>query len=232
MSLFPPATTAAAPRLPAARLAAGAAGALALAAWGCAVHTPEPATSFALEGAHRDLACSSCHADGFEEPPPRRCDECHAGDRPRPHWDDDCGECHGQERWDDLEFDHEDWTLDGAHLEIDCSACHQGDTWEDGVAGEDCRDCHGGEQPHGDTPPGHTTMDCHFCHDTTSWEEPTWDHGFFPLEGGHDGVGCTDCHATTWEGTSTACEDCHYDDRPSGSHWESGCGNCHTIYGW
>jgi len=193
----------------------------------CAVHEQGPITSpFPLEGAHAELACSDCHPGGdYVTAPPRNCNGCHEEHRPAPHWLDECDECHEQEVWDDLEYEHEEYELTGAHVEAECIGCHaEQEEWDEPET--ICSVCH-----EDDRPEGHINLDCADCHDTETWEDPTWPHGFFPLDGGHDGLMCTSCHAGGYHDTPDDCHDCHADDAPPG-HPSTNCDNCHNIYGW
>lgn len=199
--------------------------AMVLAGTHCAVHEQPVAASFELQGAHAEVACSECHGGDYTAELPRTCTGCHEDERPAPHWQDSCDECHGQQRWDDLQYEHEEYDLTGAHLEAECSGCHEDeDDW--GEPTRICSGCHEDERPD-----GHITTDCSLCHTTENWEQPSWTHGFFPLEGGHDGVQCTDCHTTGFHDTPEDCIDCHADDAPA-VHPPGDCGHCHNIYGW
>ncbi len=189
----------------------------------CAVHVPESSEPFELEGAHAVLACSDCHTGGYDSLPPRTCEGCHDGDQPLPHFDDECEECHTQQDWS-VEYDHDEWELTGAHVGPGCWDCHDGDEWDD--APVICAGCHEDERPE-----GHNPGDCTPCHGTESWEPPLWTHGFFPLEGGHDGLRCDQCHVNGYHDTPEHCQDCHADDAPPG-HPDWDCGECHDIYGW
>ena len=97
-------------------------------------------TKFALNGAHRAVACVSCHkpgrgSDGFRaivfSPSPSRCSECHED----PHGGQfrqnlkgsDCSGCHVTARWKPSQFDHQTDTtfpLTGVHREVRCAQCH------------------------------------------------------------------------------------------------------------
>ena len=191
----------------------------------CSIHeqpSPEP---FALEGAHADIACSDCHTQGFDAAPPRTCTGCHEAELPAPHWLDECDECHSQERWDDLDYEHEEWPLTGGHIDIECVECHEGegDDWD---APDACIVCHDE-----DAPEGHMIWACEDCHTTVSWDDLTYTHGFFPLDGGHSGLRCEDCHEDGYHDTPDECIDCHEDDAPV-NHPHGDCGLCHTIYSW
>lgn len=191
----------------------------------CSIHEEEIEHSFDLQGAHAELSCSDCHGESLEDPPPRTCTGCHEDDRPAPHWDDDCAECHGQQVWDDQEFEHEEYGLTGAHVELECGACHEV-AWE---ADPSCLSCHDEDRP-----PGHIEHECVFCHTTEAWEDLHWDHDEFPLIGGHDELRCASCHQQGYFGNDApdkACMSCHEDDTPP-DHDDRPCETCHNIFDW
>ncbi len=191
----------------------------------CSVHEPEMGDAFDLQGAHADLTCSACHEDGFDDPLPRTCTGCHEGDRPAPHWDDECDECHGQQVWDDQAYLHEEYELTGAHVELECGACHTV-AWEAEIS---CLACHDEDRPS-----GHIEHECVFCHTTEGWEDLHWDHEVFPLLGGHAELRCASCHQLGYFGGDTpdrACQSCHADDTPP-DHDDRPCEVCHNIFDW
>lgn len=117
--------------------------------------------------------------------------------------------------------------LYGAHAPdvISCVDCH-GDTIDPDMPGS-CSSCHEDARP-----PDHYTGDCVRCHVSTTWDEIEIDHGFFPLESGHDLPDCEACHAPDdYSGLDAACTSCHESDRPL-DHFSGGCGSCHNIVDW
>ncbi len=116
-------------------------------------------TSFPLEGAHRVVACMSCHVEETQVPTFRldasTCQDCHAATSP--HGDQfagrACNACHGNESFRIETFDHETtrFPLAGAHMGVPCASCHRAEKNTSGEAvvayrplGTECRDCHGG----------------------------------------------------------------------------------------
>ncbi len=98
-------------------------------------------TAFPLLGAHRAVACMSCH-----KPPnlevtmknvvfnaaPKACHGCHedphAGQFAKAGVNLECSSCHGVERWKPSQFDHDkrtDFALKGAHANVPCAGCHK-----------------------------------------------------------------------------------------------------------
>lgn len=208
---------------PPARLDGGLIGAamvlLLISGWHCAVHEPEELSAYSLQGAHVDLTCSDCHVDGFEASITDSCTACHEEERPNAHWDDECDECHEQDRWDGVPFDHDEWELDGAHLDVACVQCHAY-TFE---VGDDCSDCHT-SMPHTDY-----GGDCDDCHTTESWHDLDVDHGDFPMTCAHEDADCTECHVGGYDNASPWCQSCH---NPPNGHYTSNCDNCHDPCGW
>jgi hypothetical protein len=125
------------------------------AAYDLARHDREAA--FALEGAHRTVACADCHRSDAGalvfRPPSATCTDCHADDDPHAGQfpGQACSSCHAQEAFRIPAFDHARtrFALDGVHREVACAGCHRTETPPDGVPfvryaplGTACRDCH------------------------------------------------------------------------------------------
>ncbi len=144
---------------------------------GCeACHTPRAwkeisgfdhaTTLFPLEGAHRAVACESCHKSrtlqaGMKnisfKSAPRVCSGCHedihAGQFSNRAGPADCSLCHRLGKWRPSTFDHEtssDFHLAGAHKNVTCALCHQTRKEISGKmvvmykpTARDCRACHG-----------------------------------------------------------------------------------------
>lgn len=114
------------------------------------------------------------------------------------------------------------FALRGLHAPLTCSQCHGGQLT---TLPTHCSGCH---EP--DRPASHYAGECSECHTEDGWGTAVVDHGFFPLEFGHDGPQCLDCHTEGDDGdVSPVCESCHL--RPSG-HQEGPCDVCHTIVSW
>ena len=116
-------------------------------------------TSFRLEGAHRVVACMSCHVEEREVPTFRleasTCLDCHTATSP--HGEQfagrSCDACHDTASFSIEVFDHDTtrFPLGGAHAAVPCASCHHSErtpAGEDVVVyrplGTECRDCHGG----------------------------------------------------------------------------------------
>ncbi len=125
-------------------------------------------TAFALEGAHRAVACDQCHKSNnlsagsrnvVYRSTPKQCaachDDIHGGQFASPSGDVDCATCHRVLKWKPSTFNHDTqstYKLDGAHREVGCSLCHR---LRKEVAGKtvlffkpttrECSGCHGSE---------------------------------------------------------------------------------------
>jgi hypothetical protein len=188
------------------------------------------ATGFALTGAHRSVACLSCHGDGVYAGKPTTCVSCHLseynGTTNPAHaaggFSTDCVSCHGTGAWSGAAFDHSasGFPLTGAHAATTCLSCHG-----DGVfAGKPttCVSCHLSDY-NGTTNPSHSVLafstDCASCHATSRWSGATFDHdtSFFPIYSGrHAGLwaSCATCHTVSTSFSAFTCFSCHpHDDR-------------------
>lgn len=195
--------------------------------------------TFALRGAHADIACADCHKQGaqFSQATAKLCTTCHS-DTHGGAFGPQCADCHRTERkdWHDRQpFDHRvqaDFALVASHSNLPCGACHlpvrAGDVAM--PLDSDCSECH--TDPHG----GSASLDCAQCHGPHGWELTTFNHNTtgWPLKASHRLAACTDCHANnSFTGTTTECADCHAQQRP-GDHvfdsWQ--CDDCHTPTTW
>ncbi len=111
-------------------------------------------TEFELRGAHRAVACASCHteerraAEATGGLPPGRgadadCASCHEDPhRGRVRGKQGCASCHSARAWSEG-FDHSRDTrfaLDDLHAALDCSTCHADRDFR--AAGRECGECH------------------------------------------------------------------------------------------
>ncbi len=117
-------------------------------------------TKFELKGKHEAISCRSCHFETTDQKTlqkfinlDQKCASCHDnihGSQFEKEGITDCKRCHGFEKWDRSNFNHDNtlFKLEGAHLKADCNRCHHSET-KDGVAtiiyktGKlTCTDCH------------------------------------------------------------------------------------------
>jgi Zn finger protein HypA/HybF involved in hydrogenase expression len=160
-------------------------------------------TRFALLGVHEQVACMNCHESLVFEEVQSDCAACHqdvhSGTVGR-----DCARCHNENSWlvNIIPEIHEEngFPLTGSHSTLQCIACHnyEIDLRFDRL-GNDCANCHM-EDFNMAQNPNHIqkgySHDCTECHDPLAfgWDGQMYEHDFFPLVGGHDKVGCTECH--------------------------------------
>ena len=212
------------------------------------------ASGFPLEGAHKSLDCSDCHAGG--KPGGGGvvgCYDCHQKDYegvsdpnhlalafPR-----NCEQCHGGSSWTPADFDHDRsaFPLTGAHRSLNCSDCHADNVYRGKSA--DCYSCHQ-QNYEGTTSPDHRSAgystDCMNCHNTSNWGDANFDHNAsdFPLTGAHQGLDCAACHSDgVYDGKPTDCYSCHsqdYDATNDPNHRAAGfptdCTQCHNTSTW
>lgn len=175
------------------------------------------------------IACASCHAgtSSFAEFACVTCHEhradamngLHAGLAQYRFESASCLQCHP--RGDaDIEIDDATHTAEyfpiddaSAHKTVSCSQCHTS-PGDRSVVG--CTSCHDHDvvamqEVHG-TMPGYAwdSPACLSCH-ARSENPGTLDHPFFPTAANtkHEGVSCTECHASRQDRTAMACITCH-----------------------
>ncbi|RME73808.1 MAG: hypothetical protein D6776_06375 [Planctomycetota bacterium] len=192
-------------------------------------------TRYALEGAHRRVACTKCHgkAEGgrLERVAPlafARCLDCHedAHHGELRHRSDrgECAACHTVQHFRPSTFDraaHDQlaFRLTGAHATVACDRCHREGRERLTLrpASAHCGDCH--SDPHA----GQLGMRCTRCHDDRDWKPRGFDHARtrFPLRGRHAQLTCAKCHRAVAVGAGrrrvhyrpleTRCTGCHRD---------------------
>ena len=165
----------------------------------------------------------------------------------------DCAKCHTPNSWlvspSKITAIHQQsgFPLIGSHAAADCNRCHvSGSKLRYNVQNTDCYACHRSNFE-ATTNPNHRSAgfgtDCYRCHNMVGKEwngvNSGFEHGFFPLNGGHK-LQCAQCHASgTYTGLSKACVSCHLDDynqTTQPAHASSGfskeCQTCHGITTW
>ncbi len=105
-------------------------------------------TSFPLEGRHRTLSCSECHADGVYAGTPTDCATCHQDDyngtmdpnHAAAGFPLSCEACHSPSNssWDQASFNHSFPTASGRHSGFSCTECHTTSNYQQ----FNCLDCH------------------------------------------------------------------------------------------
>lgn len=186
-----------------------------------------------------EAQCDRCHLV-FKGVPNDKCLRCHTTLQTKiaaevgyhtTVRDQDCIKCHEDHKGRDgpsttqaaLDaFDHDStgFELEGAHDKLECTDCHKQAL---GKMPAKCAGCHE------DTHEGTLGSACAKCHDSLDWKnerKPLAKHEV-PIDGGHSGLGCVDCHAGGENlAKSVGCESCH-DQEHGGT--EAPCQNCHNV---
>ena len=206
----------------------------------------EQETGVALTGAHQQAACLRCHNDRgpVQAYTARGCGGCHED----PHKSTlglDCTKCHNELWWqpDGLILEHNNtrFPLAGAHAITACESCHPRATVGEFLGTPvECHLCHQQEVVFAEI--NHIVngwiVDCQDCHDASNWRPFNFNHNIFPLQGGHAGLDCTQCHVGGQiNGTPNDCYSCHMNDYiNTQTHVAGGfptdCTLCHDIFDW
>lgn len=211
-------------------------------------------TLFPLTGAHRTVACQSCHTSGYTGTP-TDCYACHHADyastvnpnHTTSHFPTTCVLCHTTTAWTPASYDHNatQFPLTGAHQAVPCQSCHAS-----GYTGTptDCYACHQADFSAA-VNPNHIGLQfphtCdNGCHNTTAWSPSVFNHGTYtgyPLQGAHQAIAgnCSNCHSGNLTNANSACYSCHASDynnavHPShtGSSFSTDCQTCHGQTVW
>ena len=193
-------------------------------------------TAFPLKGAHKSLACASCHPDKkWKGIVHSRCSDCHA-DPHQPSLGSDCRRCHGENSWKSSLFNHDRtrFPLRGRHSALTCVQCHARGAKNKPIAFADCSDCHR-QDPHR----GQFGRECQACHVVDGFKKVSFNHDKtrFPLTGKHVAVSCQKCHekkkfdkTAGAEPLSLTCDACHADVHLG--QFQKKCRDCHSTLGF
>jgi len=204
--------------------------------WKTAKYDHFKETGYDLLGVHSDIDCLACHKSGnYKDKIPKDCDGCHrADDAHARRFGPKCEDCHDNERWHPVEYDHlkrHKFALEGAHAKLDCHTCHTGVATAQKLA-TDCKGCHRSEDPHA----GKVKGDCAACHGQNSWRsDVSFDHDLtdFQLLGLHRVVSCVQCHSSLAFGKAPSrCVGCHASDDVHRNGLGDKCETCHSSNGW
>ncbi|MEW6410934.1 MAG: hypothetical protein AB1483_00515 [Candidatus Zixiibacteriota bacterium] len=207
-------------------------------------------TGFRLLGAHKKVACRSCHKDLRFSNIGTACADCHV-DHHMGQLGTDCQSCHIVRDWGpqtNLLSQHAErgFPLTGVHAIADCDACHRNeDRQEFTDTPTECISCHRNDLEAA-VSPDHNALafntDCQRCHSAAfgSWTVTTYAHpAVFPLTGAHANLECTACHQQTFVGTPTDCIGCHdadfratADPDHEAAGFSTDCVLCHTTTAW
>jgi hypothetical protein len=204
--------------------------------WRTAKYDHEKETGFALLGQHAKLSCQNCHRTGkFDDKLPKDCVGCHrADDSHAARFGSKCADCHGNDQWKPVKYDHEvkaKFALVGVHAKLSCHTCHTAEVANQKL-GMECLGCHKATNPHGEK----FTTTCDSCHSQNDWKsEISFDHDLtsFPLLGLHVVVSCAQCHRTqAFAAAPGKCIDCHGSQDVHKGGLGKQCDTCHSPNGW
>ena len=204
-------------------------------AWKPARFDHDTRTDFPLHGAHRMLACETCHTGPVHEQKlGRACADCHAkGDPHHGQLGAECARCHVESGWrDQVKFDHDlaRFPLLGMHATVACEECHTTRAFRD--VEHNCVGCHAKRDVH----EGRLGLSCETCHTPNGWALWKFDHAqtSFPLRGAHAPLACARCHtaAATNLALPTRCASCHSGDDVHHGGFGSSCDRCHSESSW
>ena len=195
--------------------------------------------AFALTGAHKTVACASCHkTPDFKIAKFSTCTSCHQTPH-GPKVSPVCTTCHTSENWKTKAFDHTRtaFPLVGKHLTADCTGCHKQPATKVKPAAATCATCH--VDPH----KGTFKVDCKACHTETGFAPATFNHAVatgYALTERHATVTCRGCHTNIsppktptarisldYRGLKTTCASCHAD--PHATEFGTTCERCHSA---
>ncbi len=209
--------------------------------------------AFALTGAHRTVACASCHVNNvFKGVKFASCTDCHK-DPHKPAMGSACTACHTSETWRTRTVNHAQtaFPLVGRHAAVACAACHKQPATRVKPPSATCAVCHA--DPHR----GSFKQDCRACHSERGFDRAPFDHATttFRLTGRHEQLTCESCHrpaaasaavpapvpaarggrgvrpaarpaTTDFRGLATACVSCHADIHRA--ELGTACDSCHS----
>jgi hypothetical protein len=203
-------------------------------------------TPFPLTGAHRAIACQSCHQSGSFRSTPTACYACHqtqftsttSPNHVLGGFATTCQLCHSTTAWQPATFDHTTtrFPLTGAHQSTPCLSCHTNNNYQLAYTG--CYSCHTANYA-STTDPNHASVGfpttCETCHSTTTWAGATFNHTWFPTSHGSAGGVCSTCHTNSSNYAVFQCTTCHTQSQTDSHHsdvrgyvWNSA--NCYACH--
>lgn len=216
-------------------------------------------THFPLRGQHKMIDCRKCHTSLVFSETKADCNACHT-DIHQGTVGLDCQRCHNTNSWivNNVKQIHQQrgFALVGAHAAADCKRCHKSASqlrFEN--MHTDCDACHHQDYeaavitvPNSTLKGTHRSLgfntDCNRCHNMVgkSWayNGKGFEHGFFPLRGGHANLSCDHCHPDGYNPKpSTKCSDCHSSKQAiqkvpahNTAFASHECSECHTYLSW
>ena len=201
--------------------------------WGISLFNHDRLTQYPLRGAHRKIACKTCHTGMlYEQKLQSQCISCHRADDVHKGQEGSvCQQCHNESRWTGTRFDHGlvAFPLLGKHNTVKCKQCHVKPTFKD--ASVECYACHKKDDKH----KARLGNQCEQCHNARNWRYWSFDHNRqtrFVLTGGHKGLRCEACHirpAGRSASISSRCSSCHEDDDIHSGQFGDHCERCHVT---
>jgi hypothetical protein len=203
-------------------------------------------TGYPLEGKHTQVKCIGCHISNNLNDAPKDCKGCH--EEPTIHqgmFEQTCDTCHTTDSWTPANLANQSFShlstagfslaLHKANYSdqvITCAGCHPNDLQTTDI--QTCIDCHAQhdqvfmadhQQQYG--------IDCRICHDGVD-RLSNFDHvNFFPLDGKHESIQCTDCHTNNvYRGAPTECRQCHKEPEIHAGVFGLKCEYCHGTDAW
>jgi hypothetical protein len=192
-------------------------------------------TDFALQGAHRTVACDSCHEKGkLYREAPADCLACHKKQEPHEgKLGKNCASCHAASAWQEVRYDHDKtkFPLRDKHTDVPCVQCHFGNLYKG--TPQQCVSCHAPDDVH----QGERGTKCGDCHTTAGWATSKFDHAKetgFALVGIHSRIDCQDCHRSGRfdDSLPTDCFSCHRGEDSHAGRLGQECGKCHDNEKW
>ncbi|MDH4183160.1 MAG: hypothetical protein OEV92_02975 [Nitrospinota bacterium] len=207
-------------------------------------HDSPSYSGYKLFGKHRQVKCEECHKKSFfgvvhyKPIAGEKCDSCHKDPHRGQFGSTACSDCHTEDDWKKLRFDHNRnsrFALYGKHDGLACAKCHEKETllgkatvWK--PLDRECYACHADKDKH----KGAFGKNCDQCHNEKTWKTDRFAHELtgFRLEYAHLRLKCGDCHnkKDNFAGLGQDCANCHTD--PHFNQFGSFCGDCHNARDW
>jgi predicted CXXCH cytochrome family protein len=203
-------------------------------------------TGYTLESKHAHVTCIGCHTSDNLSNTPNKCKDCHAESKLHQGlFDSTCNLCHTPEGWspatvDNKPFSHfstagfslERHQVDYGNQIIICTTCHNSNLQT--IEIQTCVDCHNmNDQAFMTDHLQQFGSECLVCHDGVD-RLSNFDHSnFFPLDGKHAAIQCSDCHVNNvYRGTPEECWLCHEEPDIHTGLFGLECGYCHNTEAW
>jgi len=167
-------------------------------------------SQYPLTGSHLATPCKDCHqkTERWEfRTIGKTCSDCHTDEHAgfieeKYYPEKKCETCHTESTWHSPTFEHKQtgFELLGKHAEQNCRSCHYVEKATEKAEqrfsslSDDCVICH--NDVHFEQFEVNGKNDCLRCHNNNSWIIENYNHNktSFPLEGGHIGLECKECH--------------------------------------